>query len=542
MKSVKCACGHVNPLGTVVCEACNKELPKEKVQPSSQSLIDMRYEGSARRSQTYNKTMIDKIWNFFSSVKVGVWLIVITLIVSSIGTFLPQKMYIPENTHIGKFYEDQYGWFGKVFYLLGLHEMYSSWWYLILIASIGVSLVVCSMDRVVPLYKALKKQSIVRQENFLKRQRLFSLTEKGVDRDELDKVKERLRKKRYHIREQDGHLLAEKGRFSRWGPYVNHVGLIIFLIGAMLRFVPGMYVDKVLWLREGETKVIPGTDGEYYLKNERFFVEIYDKETDEKFVEALDNAGIVAKNFQTDAVLYKRVDEKIVGAEPNLKEIKKHPIRVNEPLKFDHFALYQVQYELDEWDTFHFELIKKKTGTSIGTIAIDLNQPEMKYELDGEHTVEIISYFPDFEFNEAGEPTTASKRPHHPAFVFKMFTPEHPEGETSFVAIQQTIEPFADNDYKMMFSGMETKNVTGLVVRKDLTLWVLGLGGTIFMIGLIQGSYWNHRRIWIRNENEKIWLAGHTNKNWYGFKREIGIILQDSNIKEPVDQMSNTDN
>lgn len=542
MKSVKCACGHVNPLGTVVCEACNKELPKEKVQPSSQSLIDMRYEGSARRSQTYNKTMIDKIWNFFSSVKVGVWLIVITLIVSSIGTFLPQKMYIPENTHIGKFYEDQYGWFGKVFYLLGLHEMYSSWWYLILIASIGVSLVICSMDRVVPLYKALKKQSIVRQENFLKRQRLFSLTEKGVDRDELDKVKERLRKKRYHIREQDGHLLAEKGRFSRWGPYVNHVGLIIFLIGAMLRFVPGMYVDKVLWLREGETKVIPGTDGEYYLKNERFFVEIYDKEMDEKFAEALDNAGIVAKNFQTDAVLYKRVDEKIVGAEPNLKEIKKHPIRVNEPLKFDHFALYQVQYELDEWDTFHFELIKKKTGTSIGTIAIDLNQPEMKYELDGEHTVEIISYFPDFEFNEAGEPTTASKRPHHPAFVFKMFTPEHPEGETSFVAIQQTIEPFADNDYKMMFSGMETKNVTGLVVRKDLTLWVLGLGGTIFMIGLIQGSYWNHRRIWIRNENEKIWLAGHTNKNWYGFKREIGIILQDSNIKEPVDQMSNTDN
>ena len=35
-------------------------------------LVDMRYEGSARRSQTYNKTIVDKIWNFFSSVKVGV--------------------------------------------------------------------------------------------------------------------------------------------------------------------------------------------------------------------------------------------------------------------------------------------------------------------------------------------------------------------------------------------------------------------------------------------------------------------------------------
>ena len=58
-------------------------------------MIDMRYEGSARRSQTYNKTIIDKIWNFFSSVKVGVWLILITLVASAVGTILPQEMYIP---------------------------------------------------------------------------------------------------------------------------------------------------------------------------------------------------------------------------------------------------------------------------------------------------------------------------------------------------------------------------------------------------------------------------------------------------------------
>ena len=42
-------------------------------------------------------------------------------------------------------------------------------------------------------------------------------------------VKEHLQAKRYHVREENGDLLAEKGRFSRWGPYVNHIGLIIFL-------------------------------------------------------------------------------------------------------------------------------------------------------------------------------------------------------------------------------------------------------------------------------------------------------------------------
>lgn len=86
MKQVKCECGHINPVGTVLCESCGRAL--QETQPP---LADMRYDGSARRSQTYNKTIIDKIWNFFSSVKVGIWLIVITLAASAFGTIFPQE-------------------------------------------------------------------------------------------------------------------------------------------------------------------------------------------------------------------------------------------------------------------------------------------------------------------------------------------------------------------------------------------------------------------------------------------------------------------
>lgn len=69
MNDVKCECGHVNPHGTVLCEACGKVLDeKEK---DNKELLDMRYEGSARRSQTYNKTIIDKIWNFFHQSRWG---------------------------------------------------------------------------------------------------------------------------------------------------------------------------------------------------------------------------------------------------------------------------------------------------------------------------------------------------------------------------------------------------------------------------------------------------------------------------------------
>jgi cytochrome c biogenesis protein len=533
MKDVKCECGHVNPHGTVLCEACGKVLDE---QSQDKSLLDMRYEGSARRSQTYNKTIIDKIWNFFSSVKVGVWLIVITLVASAAGTILPQEMYIPPTMPAEEYYEDQYGWFGKLYYELDFNNLYSSWWYLILIAMIGVSLVICSLDRVVPLYKALKAQRVTRHEGFLKRQRLFGISENG-DQDDLAIVKQRLTAKRYHVREENGDLLAEKNRFSRWGPYVNHVGLIIFLIGGMLRFVPGMYIDSVLWLREGETKVVPETDGQYYVANEKFILENYDKEEDKTFEAAIDRAGMVVKNYQTNAVLYKRVGPAIPGEQPELEKVKEHKIRVNQPLKFERFALYQVDYKLDELNTMSFSLTNKETGKTFGDIKVNLYDPKPKYDLGNGYAVEVLSFFPDFEFAESGEPTTKSRIPNNPAFVFQMVSPEVPKGETSFVAIQQTIEPLGDNQYKMAFKGIETKNVTALTVRKDLTIWIIILGGILFMIGVIQGAYWNHRRIWMQNKNGEIWIAAHTNKNWFGLKSEIEAALSETKLIIPNDQI-----
>jgi cytochrome c biogenesis protein len=534
MNEVKCECGHVNPHGTVLCESCGNILEEKERQ---KQLVDMRYEGSARRSQTYNKTIVDKIWNFFSSVKVGVWLIVVTLVASAFGTILPQEMYIPPVGTAAEYYQDQYGWFGKLYYDLGFHNLYSSWWYLILIASIGISLVICSLDRVVPLYRALNKQRVTRHEGFLKRQRLFGVSETPPSSGALERLKENLKKKRYSIREENGNILAEKNRFSRWGPYVNHVGLIIFLIGGMLRFVPGMYIDQVVWIREGETKVIPETEGEYYLRSDQFILELYDKENDgEVFGEALDRNGMVVKNYQSNVTLYKKDGDTVPGEEPELDKVKDFQIRVNEPLKFEGFALYQVDYKLNELNKMTFSLQEKETGKEFGEIQIDLFDPKKSYELANGYSVDVMSYFPDFEFNSDGEPATKSRIPNNPAFIFKMIAPDNPEGEISFVAIQETIEPMGDNEYKMAFKAAETKNVAGLTVRKDLTLWIISLGGLIFMIGVVQGAYWNHRRLWVRAVDGEVWTAGHTNKNWHGLKRELDDIFAGTGLDVPKEQ------
>lgn len=534
LKEIKCECGHVNPIGTVFCEACGKPFESNE----NIKLLDMRYEGSARRSLTQTKTIVDKIWSFFSSVKVGVWLIVITLAASAIGTIFPQEMYITPGIAPAEYYKQEYGFLGQVYYQLGFNNLYGSWWYMILIASIGISLVICSLDRVIPLYKALKKQGVKRHPSFLKRQRLYGT---GTPQDgDLERVQKNLKKANYNVKVEDGNILAEKGRFSRWGPYVNHIGLIIFLFGAMLRFLPSMYVDEALWLRDGETKEIPGTDGQYYLKNEKFIKEVYDKSKDkEVFDEAIDRVGdkMIAKNFQTNAVLYKAVGENIAGQKPKLEKVKEAEIRVNEPLKFDQFAVYQVDYKESEFKSMSFHLQNKENNQKWGPIKVDLTNPTEKFDLGNGYSLELLSYFPDFYFDENGRPNTKTKLPNNPAFVFKMFTPETPDGEVSFVGIQQNIEPDGNNKYKMSFAGVEMQNATALTVRKDLTLWILGIGGFIFMVGVIQGMYWNHRRIWIQRVNDEWWIAGHTNKNWFGLKKDIERVLEGTAIPQPSDKV-----
>jgi cytochrome c biogenesis protein len=150
-----------------------------------------------------------------------------------------------------------------------------------------------------------------------------------------------------------------------------------------------------------------------------------------------------------------------------------------------------------------------------------------------------MGYYPDFSgFNEQGEPQTKSPLPNNPAFLFKLFSPEQPEGEISFVGIRKNLEPLGENEYKLSFAGVETRDVSALTVHKDLTLWILALGGAIFMIGVIQGAYWHHRRIWIRRSEDEdgIIVAGHTNKNWHGLKNEISYVLEGTGINEPEDQ------
>jgi len=547
IQNTKCECGHQNPPGTVLCEACGKPLTKEA---EAQPILEMRYDGVARRSQKANPGFIDKVWNFFSSVKVAIYLILLTLIGSSLGTILPQESTFL-NIDPSVYYKEEYGQLGHIYYLLGLSHTYTSWWFVLLLVMIGASLVICSLDRVLPLYKALSRQRIPKHMSFLTRQRVvYQGTVEQDGTEWVERVKPLIKKKGYRVRTDGGTLLAEKQRFSRWGPYVLHIGLIIFLLAVLGRNLPGLHMDEHMAFPEGELVHIKNTS--YYLMNDGFNVEFY---TEEDLPNEFKGKGkVLPKKFETEAILY--VCESncdTPGQEPQLKEVTRHNIEVNHPLNYKGLKAYQFDYDLTPiLRTVSPMLIDSKTGEQYGKIDLSIKDPVREYKA-GDYTLTLTQTFTDFGLGDDGKPVNLSPNPNAPAFLFLIKGPNLPEEGIQYFYFPKQVdkERFQQDAINAQLAGGENlvtldvlsmedvdfaESTTYLNIRVDKAMPFIWVGAFIGMIGLVMGFYFHHRRIWLRIDDGTLTLGAHTNKNWFGLRREVAAILNQMNIE--VDEKS----
>ncbi|AJY77208.1 cytochrome c biogenesis protein ResB [Paenibacillus beijingensis] len=548
-RNTKCECGHQNPTGTVLCESCGK--PQGDSEADAGIPLEMRYDGVARRSQKSNPGMIDRIWNFFSSVKIAVWLIIITLIGASLGTIFPQEDSFL-NIDPSTYYADNYGPLGALYYALGLSHTYNSWWFIGLLVMIGTSLVVCSLDRVLPLYNALQKQQIRKHPRFILRQKTVYQGPVEGDADAwVEAFAAQLRSKRYRVYTEGDALLAEKYRFSRWGPYINHIGLIVFLLAVLARAIPGWQMDSYVTIPEGDTVRITGTN--YYVKNEKFTVQFYSE--NELPTELKGQAR--AKLYRTEAVLYSCTSA--CGGttrEPELKEVARHNIEVNSPLEYKGLKLFQFDYDnTPVLKAVKPVLVDKKSGKAYGPFELPMHNPPLEYRI-GPYSLTLKQNFMEFAIGEDGAPITKSRDPKAPAFVFVIQGPGLAAGGEPYIYFplqkdkaafsQDQINKAIADRFEIKVEGMDrvsfTEYTTFLNARVDKAMPYIWTGLGISMLGLIMGAYWQHRRIWLRIDGGSVALGAHTNKNWYGLRAETSAALAKVGIDVKPESLDNGGN
>ncbi|MGB0088067.1 MAG: cytochrome c biogenesis protein ResB, partial [Planifilum fulgidum] len=122
--------------------------------------------------------------------------------------------------------------------------------------------------------------------------------------------------------------------------------------------------------------------------------------------------------------------------------------------------------------------------------------------------------------------------PNRPAFVFELKTPELKEPEKSWVIAGTNMDEVQkENRYKIELEKIQTVNQSGLIVRQQKGTPIIFAGAVIFVIGLAIGFYWQHRRVWIRWKEGILYLGAHTNKNWFGFRRELEQAAEGTDLR-----------
>ncbi|MNC10383.1 Cytochrome c biogenesis protein Ccs1 [compost metagenome] len=218
---------------------------------------------------------------------------------------------------------------------------------------------------------------------------------------------------------------------------------------------------------------------------------------------------------------------------------------VNNPLRYQELLAYQFDYkEAPLLLSVTAALRDKTTGGIYGSIQLDMRHPRTEYSA-GAYTLRLESYFPEFALNGEGKPVTLSKDPAAPAFLFLVKRPELPadgalymyfpraEDQTRFR--QDELNGELGQRLELAVADLDKVRVSlytsYLNIRKDKAMPIIWTGAAVSMIGLIMGFYWQHRRIWLRVDGGVLLLGGHTNKNWFGLRKECASILEHTGIK-----------
>lgn len=458
-----------------------------------------------------SKDLLDRTWDFFASVPVATVIIFIIAVASVAGTLIEQEGQYSDWRPPAEFFPARYGpALGNFLFKTGLTRMYTQWWYMGLLFMLGASLLICSLERFVPLWRAVQRPNIAPPAAFVKHLKNRFEYKPAKDGNPLAPLMEALKARRYFVVQAGDSLYADKGRWGRWGPYVTHVGLFLILAGAMLRAIPGFYSDQSIWVQDGASVRVPGTD--WFVQSERFELETYE--------------DFSPKAYKTHAIV-------IDGG----KEVKKHTISMNQPLWYKWVELYQSSYK-QELGAAEVALKDRATGKQIGTFEINLLQPEPSYAVMG-YKIVIKEYYPDFGLDQGGKPTTRSGEVQNPGLRMEVTDPDGKTFTTWYFVLYPEME--FDTKTPVKFNTLERRvaSTTGLRLKKDLGIPVIYLGLIIVSIGVFATFYITHRRFWALVDGRRVVVGGWTNRNLGTFKSEVAALgtLLDPKTNPHVDPL-----
>lgn len=437
---------------------------------------------------------------FFTSLKVAITLLILLIIVSILGTLIPQGRNAEE-------YLVRYGNLGGLLERLQFTSLYHSVWYICLLALFGLNIAVCTIERLPPkLRRLLRPRFETEAKNVLSlkiadRAKIPLPVEEVVDSAERILARHRYRL-RTHKTDKKTSLVARKRLLGLFGSDFVHAGLLVILSGGIISGLVGHRSNLTLV----ENQVLPVPRAEFSVRLEKFTTEFYPD-------------GNV-KDWKSEL-------EVIENGLPRLRRT----IEVNHPLRHRGFVFYQSGYGWD-WQNPTLEVIIKKTGDTTAGQKIRLRVGETA-TLEAENLRITASHFyPDFALDENNRPTTRSLEPSNPAAWIDV-----KEGEETVFSdwVFAKFPDFArmhstrETDLSIELHDVQAPHYSVLQVARDPGVGLIWVGCALLMAGLFLAFYWPTREIRLILESSQgrseVAAGGISAKNKEAFEAEFTSVM-----------------
>lgn len=444
--------------------------------------------------------LVERVWRFFCSLRLTLGNMLGLFLAMIAGTFVNPANDSLANIERAFAHKPLLVWSYRTF---ELYDLFRSWWFTLLLLSLALNLIACSLERLPRIY-FLVRYPTLRLEDVVGGLR-FKAPE-AETKLSADEVRRRLQEAGYRVqafpRASGGaDLFAERGRYARFGVWVVHISLLMVLgggiVGRLTAFEGTAEVPQ--GGGQADAMIIRNPDGSAFRRKLGFIVKCDD---------------FRLKEFSPGRVKAYESDLRVL--DHGGRELARKTITVNDPLKFADLTFYQASFrQLDEAQRARLTMIDKISGAR-RELLVSAGEP---IEAAEGLSYQLVDYAADYQGmgpavhvvrSQAGPAAAPEAKPSPALTSFWVFAKapgfDRDNREDRFAFSFERITPFF---------------ATGLQIAKDPSIPVIYTGCFLLFLGIGIAFYTAHKRVWARVENGKLALGGAAHRNQEAFSSQF---------------------
>jgi len=451
-----------------------------------------------------------RVWQTLSSIKTGVILLILVVIVSALGTVILQRP-VTESDELQRAYSPATL---RIFDAIGLTDIFHAWWFVTLLLLVSLSIIAASIERFPNAWRYFARPYKYPEEGFrrsLPTQAQIAIPSPEVGLAAAKRALERMRFKPERVLHNErASLFAERNRMSEMAVYIVHASLLLIFLGGI--------VDAI-WGWRGFLKLDQGEQASQ--------IELHDgTHRALPFAIRCESAGQERYQDGTPKKWWSKLAVVEAGRDVQHKEIV-----VNDPLVYRGVRFYQASFgSTGKVAEFLATVTPLSGGGAQREVALKPNTP---VALDGNASVELVEFIPDYVVGD-GQVYTRSAEMENPAAHLVITSKDTGKRVHYWIPAIEGIAENGASPYRFDPKDLKMAYFTGLEVSHEPGQWGVWAGVVLMGIGLGFVFYVAHIRFWVvpvsdHDGKVSLWIGGTANRNRDAFE---------SHFKELVDKIA----